>query len=120
MRKIDMNLLVDFILESIDSSFVLFKFIQLHQLKEDKVEKMFKFIDDQGEEKHEMVLEYLPFDHLLIQKMKANYEMLVKKLNVTKKEFKKAKEESNQRGNETINLNCKIAELQNENYKLNS
>ena len=49
-EKVDQSLLVDFILESIDTRFILLKFVELQKLADNEVEKFINFISEQEDD----------------------------------------------------------------------
>ena len=88
-EKVDHDLLVDFILESIESRFIMFKFIKPNKLREDKVDEMIEFIDEQEENSRKKYLEYIPFDLSLIKNEKCKQSK--QKLDEYKREMNKTK-----------------------------
>ena len=65
-EQINVNLLFNFILESVETRFIMLKFVKLHKLTDDNVSKFLKFIDEE-EESRKMYLEYMTFDLMFIK-----------------------------------------------------
>lgn len=98
-EDVNLNSLVDFILMSADNRFTLLKFVELHKLTEDKIEKIFHFINNQEEETKKTYLEHIPFNFLFIQQMKNKYDEMVKEMNQMKENYEQTKEELEQTKN---------------------
>ena len=69
-ESVDVNILLDFIIESASTRFILFKFVELHRLSKDKLNEFIKFIDSQEEKSQQIYFEYIPFNFLFIKQMK--------------------------------------------------
>jgi len=96
-ERVDVNNLLDFIIESATTRFVLFKFVELHRLRKDKLDEFIKFIDEQEEKSRQIYLEYIPFNFLFIKEMKREYEELSTLFQQNQTEIKRAKEELKQK-----------------------
>ena len=94
--ELNHNLLIDFILESISIRFIFLKFVELDKMSDEKIEQFFKFMMKEEEESRRKYLEYMPFNLLFIQRIKNNYDKLLKTFNETKEELNQTKDEINQ------------------------
>ena len=94
--ELNHNLLIDFILESISIRFIFLKFVELDQMSDEKIEQFFNFMKKEEEESRRKYLEYMPFNLLFIQRIKNNYDKLLKTFNETKEELNQTKDEINQ------------------------
>lgn len=90
-EKFDHNMLVDFIFESIETRFIMLKFVELDKLREDKVYEMIQLIDKLDETIKKIYLEYISFNLSFNKNMKIKYDQLFDEFNQTKKEFNQTK-----------------------------
>lgn len=63
-EKVDNNLLVDFILKSDSSHFILLKFVELQKLTEKKIEELINFFDNQEEDSKKNMHGMHTFQHI--------------------------------------------------------
>lgn len=91
-EKFNHDLLIDFILESISTRFILLRLVELHKLTDKKLEKFFKFFDEQ-QESREIYMAYMQFNYSFIKKMKRDYEQEKEENGRNKNELEKTKEE---------------------------
>ena len=92
-ENINYNLLVDFIINSIDTRFTLLRLIKLEKLTDDKLDEFINFLDKQNEDSKKKYLEYMPFSILFIKQMKNDYDKLFKEFNQLKEKLNHANEE---------------------------
>ena len=102
-KVINHNALLDFIISSIETRFILFKFVEFHKIEEHKIFSFLEFIEKQAEEAKTKYLECIPFSYLLIQQLKLKYDELNEQMKTTSKKLeeeqdkhKKNKEELKQ------------------------
>ena len=102
-EQIDQNLLLEFILESATTRFILFKLVEFDKLSEDKVNRFLEFFDRQEESSKKMYLEYIPFNVSFVKNLLNKYDEVCKELKETQNkcerkdiELKETKEELNQ------------------------
>lgn len=86
--KIDDNLLLDFIFESVDTRYIFFPLVEKYKLKEEKLERLIEFLKEKSEQQQKMYLNWIPFDLLLHIQMKNKIDQL-------KRDLKKANDEIN-------------------------
>lgn len=98
------DLLVDFILKSATTRFILFKYVELHKMKDDKVKELIEFIEKQDEEKKKMYLEYIPFNLLFIKRIINKYDEVLKENNQLKEKEQKSKEASESSDDSNLSL----------------
>lgn len=99
-ERIDSNLLLEFILETASTHFILFKYVELDKLRDDKVIRLIEFLDNQEESSKKMYLEYIPFNVSFVKNLLNKYDAVLKELKETKNkceakdvELKERKEE---------------------------
>ena len=107
-ETIDNDLLVDFILETASTHFVMFKYVELNKLSEDKVVKLIEFLDCQEESSKKMYLEYITFNVSFIKNL----------LNKYNKDLKEMKNELNETKNLCEEKDIEIKELKEELNKM--
>ena len=90
-EEIDHNLLIEFIIESASTRFVMFKFIEIDKLRYDKFQLFIKFIENQEETNKKMYLDYIPFNFSFIQNILNKYDEVLKEMNGIKEELKSTK-----------------------------
>ena len=81
---IKQDLLVDFILESASTRFIMFKFVEFDKLSDDKVSELIGFFDRLEETVKIMYLEYIPFDLSFIKNIRNKYDQVLKEMNELK------------------------------------
>ncbi|WP_334089839.1 coiled-coil domain-containing protein, partial [Helicobacter typhlonius] len=95
-EKFDVNNLLDFIIESTENRFILFRFVELDRLSKDKLDEFIKFIDKQEEHSQRIYFEYIQLNFLFIKRIQQEKDVLSYKFQENQRELKETKEELTQ------------------------
>lgn len=98
-EKIQMDLLYKFIIDSIETHFVLFSFIEIMKLSDNNFNDLYnKYLNAKGTEK-EFVFEYLGVDLILIKNLKENNNSLKEENKSFREKIEKFENDENQNWN---------------------
>ena len=92
---VNFDLLIDFIIESIENRFILFEFVDFQKLTEKKIEKIIKMTNDEKKNCKKSDYSSAQLNYSLIKRMKNENDILVEDLNKTRQELEQTKQEMN-------------------------
>lgn len=113
------NLLYDFIMKSFDKFYILFVFLNLQQLQENRLQNFFEFYNNyKDDENRSLYFNYLPCNISFIKELKESNQKIQDDFNKLQIDFEKVKKDNSHLSNEIEKLKNEIELLKKNNGKI--